>query len=303
LPVVTEFVTRPEPAVINGHEGVRAVATGQSDDGPITLIGAAFNDADRVALAVAIFPQDQDAAYRPTVEAMLESIEIGTPVAAQVDLSLVDGDITPGQFVGGEVSPGQPSVWRFSGEGGQAYLVSVAPLSGADVVLDVLDDSGASILEYGLADSEGGGAAERRLATVPVDGDYYVVVRGYTDSAGPFELGVIPTQAAAGATAEDLAGVWGQQGIHIRFDPEGVYTVAFSAEDLDRAPVLQGPYRVEDGSLILGAEEGSAVCTEGEGSYQAVLLEGGELFLRRAEDPCLLRSRGLSGLVLPPDQY
>lgn len=303
LPLATEFVSGPEPAVVNGHEGVAAVATGESEGRPFMLIGAAFNDGDRIALAASIFPQDQETEFRATVEAMLNSLEIYSSDMAQVDFSAVDGEITPGQPANGEVSPNQPSVWRFSGAGEQAYLVSVAPSASLDVVIDVLDASGASVLEYGRGDSEGAGLAERRLAVLPADGDYYVVVRGYSDnSQGPYAVSVTPTQIAGNATAEALVGTWGQQGLHIRFGPDGVYAVALAAADLDTTPVLRGPYRLEDGRLVLGGDEGAAVCVGGEGSYQALLLEGGELFFRRAEDPCLLRSRGLSGLVMLPGQ-
>lgn len=303
LPIVTELVSGPEAAVVNGHEGVRAVATGESEGRPFLLIGAAFNDDDRIALAASIFPQDQEGEFRTTVEAMLDSIEVVAPDAAQLDLSAVEDEITPGEPANGAVSPSQPAVLRFSGEGGQAYLVSVAPTTTLDVVIDVVDASGASILEYGRGDSEGAGLAERRLAILPADGDYYVVVRGYgADSQGDFEAGVTPTQVVGDATAEELVGTWGQQGLNIRFDPEGGYAVALAAADLDSTPVLRGPYRLEDGLLVLGGDEGAAVCVEGEGSYEALLLEGGELFFRRADDPCLLRSRGLSGLVMLPGQ-
>lgn len=86
--------------------------------------------------------------------------------------------------------------FRFSAIEGVQYTMETTLLSLDDSVLALFDTDGAS--ELAENDDGGLGLASRIVWTCPVSGDYYVVVTGYEDSTGDYEL------ALSAATTGDV---------------------------------------------------------------------------------------------------
>lgn len=107
------------------------------------------------------------------------------------------GFLLYGDTVSGEVTPGEISAWDFIGLEGETIDIIASPTDNAlDLVVDVLDETGTSILESGPVD-DSFGTEEIRGLTLPAQGTYYIAISGFADAAGSYQL----TLAEAGTTA------------------------------------------------------------------------------------------------------
>jgi hypothetical protein len=295
-----EVTAGPDETTIGGQAAIRTAGAGEADGTRFFYSAAAIATDTRVGRAIAIFPETRDAELRPLVDHVLDSIIVGEPTPEPLDLSAVEGEIAPDQPVSAELQPDTTMIWRLTGSVGQSLIVAAIPTSTLDIVVGLVDAGGAPVLAVGEADSEGDGGAERRLVTLSADGDYYVVVRGFTGSGGDFEAAVITTAVAAQVeSAEDLIGSWGDSTFY-RFDADGTFRSAFDPATFDTEPFYLGQYQVENGQIILGRNEAGEFCADGEGVYEGVILAGGELSLSPVEDTCPRRAFGLTDIVLPP---
>ncbi|MCI0399584.1 MAG: protein kinase, partial [Chloroflexi bacterium] len=110
--------------------------------------------------------------------------------AAGPEFPTVLGPVAFGQPVQGNVSSGSQAAWSFVGTPSDLVDITVVPISsGFDLVVDVLDESGASILDGGPVDNSFSTEQILNLA-IPAQGTYYVAVEGYADTGGDFELRV-----------------------------------------------------------------------------------------------------------------
>ena len=81
----------------------------------------------------------------------------------------------------------EPATFTFTGKAGEFADVSVSPTTEEfDVVVDLLDPSGTSLLDAPIDDSFD--AEYIRVLRMPEDGDYTVVVSSYDGNPGDFEI-------------------------------------------------------------------------------------------------------------------
>jgi hypothetical protein len=97
------------------------------------------------------------------------------------------GDVTYSEFYEGSIVGNEASLWTVSAVAGEFLDITVSPISeGLDVVVDVLDENGRSLLDEALDDSYD--TEYIRLLPVPVDGLYTIVITSYDGTDGDFEL-------------------------------------------------------------------------------------------------------------------
>jgi hypothetical protein len=199
-----EVVEGPTAVTINGKFGSSVVIRGDSDNGtPISVFVTLVLNGDNTAVMVAATPQDTEADFRPIFEAMANSIEMSTPVAAPPPES--EGVLLFGVTETSSVTDAGPSAWEFIGLEGEVIDIIVRPLADdLDVVFDVLDESGSSVLDVEVDESFGD--EELRGFTVPASGSYTISVRGFADAVGDYEItlaeaGAAPVAGAIGTIA------------------------------------------------------------------------------------------------------
>lgn len=291
----------PEETTIGDQPAVRVAGAGKAGEVPFIYLAAGIETETRVGRLIAVLPQAREAELRPLVEKVIDSVVVSEPAPPPIDLSKIEGEIASGEPITATLVPDTSMIWHFSGTAGQQLIVSATPTSTLDIVLMLVDAAKAPVLAGGIADSEGDGQSERRLATLPADGDYYVVVRGFTGSGGDFQVAITDTSVAGKIeNAKDLVGTWGNHATMYRFDEDGSFRIATDEATLAAEPIYQGHYQVANGSITLGRNEAGDVCHDSDGTYEGVLLAGGELSLHPVEDNCPPRRNLLNDVVLPP---
>lgn len=188
------FVEGPTATTINGQDAATAVISATSDNGtPLSGVIAIIISGDHAAVIFGATPQESGPEFLPAFQAMVNTIELTEPVVTNTG-PLGEGQEPEGILLFGDrmtaaVSAGTTSVWEFIGLEGESVNISVTPLSSdLDVVVDVQDASGASILERGPVDNSFG-AEEISELVVPASGTYYIIVSGYSDDdAGDYEI-------------------------------------------------------------------------------------------------------------------
>lgn len=187
----------PNPTNVNGQEAAMANISSTSDTGtPLSAIVAVVANLDRAAFVIAATPTDTEDQYRPALEDIIDSIEVGAAtVIAQPE---VEGIVAVGDNVSGIVTEGSRPRWNLIGIEGEIIDITVEPQSDDfDLVVNVFDESGDSILEGGEVDSSFGTEEILGLA-LPYSGNYYIVVRGFDNSVGEYRLMVRATGEPGG---------------------------------------------------------------------------------------------------------
>jgi hypothetical protein len=101
----------------------------------------------------------------------------------------VAGDLAYGRLVRGRLQTADDyELWRFAGRAGDLFDVTVRPLpDDLDLVVDVIDATGLSVLPNGAVD-EFYDTEYVRGAVLPADGEYLVMVWGFAGATGPYEV-------------------------------------------------------------------------------------------------------------------
>jgi hypothetical protein len=187
---------------INGQEATVASIRGDDDQSGQTLLfyTALLRQEQRVAVATGITLEQYADQFQPDLETITNSIRIRTPATPEVPPSL--GQLEYGQTVQDTVQAGVASAWQLTGEEGERIDIRVTPLDDQlDVTVDVLDESGVSILPSGPVD-DAFGMEEVRALTLPAGGEYLVVIRGFARSSGDYQL--VVSQAGNAAAGEAI---------------------------------------------------------------------------------------------------
>ena len=100
--------------------------------------------------------------------------------------SSTDGSIAYNTAVDGGIISNGRSLWTFKANSGDYIYVTIAPASGFDAVLDIIDQNGDSILPLGAVDDSFG--EEITDIQIPADGQYQIAVSGFGDSNGRYQL-------------------------------------------------------------------------------------------------------------------
>ncbi len=200
-----EIVDGPTAITINDQDAAIATITATSDnDTPLTAMIVVILSEDRGAIAFGATPSESSEEFLPIFEAMANTIELTEPVET-VDAPPVDGggDVpaTEGFLLFGDVMTGAVpadgvSAWDFIGLEGEVVDIIIEPLSeDLDVKVDVLNESGASVLDAVVDDSFG--IEEVRELAISASGTYYVVVSGFSaDDAGDYTITFVESGAA-----------------------------------------------------------------------------------------------------------
>jgi len=213
--VITEFdlgdndtiVEGPTAFTVNGQDAVYTIIETESDNGdPLTAYVALVINGDYSAILVGAAPRDQAKEYMGTFAAMAETIEVSEPAATTSDVSTGDqvseGILLYGDSVEASLTDAGSSSWDFIGLEGEVVNVTVEPQGDLDVVVDILDESGASILDFPVDNSFG--VEEITDLAIPGSGTFTIVVSGYDGATGDYSLTL--TEAGTGVAAGDVSG-------------------------------------------------------------------------------------------------
>ncbi|MCA9970719.1 MAG: hypothetical protein KC425_10915, partial [Anaerolineales bacterium] len=128
-------------------------------------------------------------------------------------------------------STADEAVFYFLGQAGDLVDLTVTPDGDLDVVVDVVDAAGASVLEDGAVDWSFD-VESLRLVAIPADDLYGIVVSGFGGAAGTYELALDRTLGGGMDTAMRFDG-------SVAADESAAY--AFTAEAGDRVRVFVQP--------------------------------------------------------------
>ncbi len=111
------------------------------------------------------------------------------------------GALSPGETVTGTIAQDGAVIWTLQGSAGQMFDVVAEPTdAGLDLLLDVLDEDGRTILPSGEIDSTPDTETIYGL-TLPEDGEYQVQLRGFLGSGGGYALTMHPAGSEVGKLA------------------------------------------------------------------------------------------------------
>lgn len=196
-------VEGPTLTTINGQEAVRATVEGSSTGGnQVLLIDVTLvRTAERAAFISAVTLQGVHDQYQETLETLIQSVVLQPLVTTEV--LEPQGSLEYGQTVEGSIAPGGNTSWTFIGVEGERIDLTVRPLDeNLDVTVDIRDNQDNSILPAGPVD-ESFGAETIRGLSLPASAQYTVVVSGFEQASGPFELAI--AEAGALTSAQSIA--------------------------------------------------------------------------------------------------
>lgn len=279
------IVDGPTLTTINGQEAVRATVEGSSTGGDQTLVVyvTLVRAAERAAFISAVTLQSVRDQYVDTLETLIQSVVV-EPLTTDV-VSAPQGSLVYGQTVEGTITAGDIASWTFIGVEGEHIDVTVRPLSdNLDVTVDVRDRQGTSILPGGPVDDSFGVETIRGL-TLPSNAQYTVVVSGFEQSSGAFELAVAEagalTSAQAIALGDTLNGA-------LELDEQDDYL--FSSAQQEPVTVVLIP--VDDLDVVLEILDGEgAIIFQEDRSYGQEQLS----FTPDEGSDYILRVRGYAG--------
>ncbi len=188
-----EILSGPDTVEINGMQVAKATIRTTSDDGTeITGIFAVMIGEEAGGVFAAFTPSATAEQYLPTFEAMLSTVQLSAPTVTDIgttDLPETEGFLLPGDVVENSVEDEDGDTWSYIGLEGEVVDITVEPTGDLDVIVDVLDAEGNSIIG-GELDDQFGTETITALA-FPASGDYYVVVKGFAGGTGDYTLTIV----------------------------------------------------------------------------------------------------------------
>lgn len=199
----SEMTEGPTAVTINGQDAATAVVKGTTDNGtPLSSFLTIITNGDRVIVVMAATPTESEKEFRPQFEAIANSIEMFEPVTPPPPET--QGVLLFGVTETSSVTDAGPSAWEFIGLEGESIDIIVLPLADDfDLIFDLLDESGNSVLDIEVDESFG--LEELRGFTLPASGTYTISVYGFAGSTGDYEI----TLAEAGAMSGTATGSLG----------------------------------------------------------------------------------------------
>jgi hypothetical protein len=170
---------------------------GSIDGSPeVTGIVALIIGEEAGGVFIALTPTELYEEYGPVFEAMLQSMELSAPVAAAGPESA--GILLYGDSVTGTVVDESGVAWSFIGLEGESIDLIVEPTSDVDVVIDILNSSGESVLDGELDlefDTE-----TLEAFVLPATDTYTIIVRGFASGTGDYQLTLLETGSTVTAS-------------------------------------------------------------------------------------------------------
>lgn len=198
--VSPETVSGPTAITIAGQEAATATVEGVDDASGETLLiyTTVVRGEGQIASAAGITLAPYQDRFAPFLSAMAQTIELSEPTGPTVE-----GSLNYGETVRGNVPLGASSAWTFIGVEGETIDVIAMPVDQSlDLMVDVLDSSGASILDGGPVD-EAFGTEEIRQLELPASDEYTVLLNGFAGSSGQYDLTV--SEAGVSAPSATIA--------------------------------------------------------------------------------------------------
>ncbi len=200
----SELREGPTAVTLNGVPAATAIIDAESNSGiPLTAYITVLIDDPWAAIFVATTPIEMEADYQDIFIAMAESIELSAPLMSAASSGMMGAPETEGFLFYGDVVEGvlkenSQTAWSFIGLEGEKIDILVEPASDdLDLTLDILDETGKSILGGAIDDSFG--VESLTGFELTVSGSYFIVINSYDGSPGDFTL----TLAEAGTAATD----------------------------------------------------------------------------------------------------
>jgi hypothetical protein len=193
-----------------GQNAAYMIANAETDSGATIVIYVyVLVQGDYGAALIGAAPAAEADTYLPIFAAMAQTIELSEPTA---DLSGMDmgnlgsaGFLLYGDVVTGEIDDSGEESWSFIGLSGESVDIIVEPDGALDVVVDVLDSEGNSILDgpvdfsFGVEQIEG--------LVLEGDGSFYILISSYDGSPGTYTLSLFESGMASisGVPGGDVA--------------------------------------------------------------------------------------------------
>ena len=194
------YVEEPRNTTIAGQQAVVATIEQAADeDGGSRLVYrmALLQVQSRVALVAGVTLVQVEGRYAPTLESVINSVRLNESQTAEVPQP--QGALEYGETVRGTILAGDASAWTFIGVEGETIDVTVRPLAeGLDVTVDLLDSFRTSLLDSSPIDEAFGTETIRGL-DLPGSDEYTIVVRGFGQASGDYELQVAESGALSAA--------------------------------------------------------------------------------------------------------
>lgn len=278
-------VEGPRQTTIGGQEAVTATIEGSNLDGSQTLIVLVtlLRNQDRMAFIAGVTLLSIIEQYRETLDTVAQSV-----VLRQLETtgeSQSQGVLRYGDAVDGQIESGRSASWTFIGVEGERIDLTVRPLQDdLDVSVDIQNAQGVSILPSAPVDDSFGVETIRGLV-LPASAEYTVLVSGFAQASGTFEVAIgeagALTSAQSIAAGETLNGTLGQ-------DEQDDYL--FSSEQQEAVTIVVNP--VGDLDVVLEVLDGEgAVIYQEDSSYGQEQLS----FTPQPAGSYILRVRGFAG--------
>ncbi|MCA9953483.1 MAG: hypothetical protein H6657_09360 [Ardenticatenaceae bacterium] len=228
----------PTAVTINGQDAaqVGADATDAEGDTAAMQLYLILTDSNIAFVAAGAEASEQDQ-YQPVLDAIVETITLSAPAGSSVenvDINLNGTLLLYGDTVTGAVDATGPAVWGFIGLEGEVVDITVNPEGDFDVVVDVMDDSGNSILPNGPVDASFG-MEEVLDLSIPATGNYAIVVSGFGGDTGNYTLSLNEAGTSSiGITGDGAAIAYGDfvSGAVDSANPVASYSFTAAADDV-----------------------------------------------------------------------
>ena len=185
----------PTAVTINGQSAAEVLADATDAEGDTAVMKILIVMADtRAAVVLAGAETSVEAEMRPLLDAITESIVLSAPVGGPEvptgDVPTSLGFLLYGDTMSGTVDETGPAVWDFIGLEGESVDIFVEPEGDFDLMVDVLNESGVSILPNGEVDASFG-TEEILELVIPASGQYFITIRGFADATGNYTLTLV----------------------------------------------------------------------------------------------------------------
>ncbi len=270
-----EVIEGPTAMTINGADAATAVINSTSENGtPLTSYVVIVIDETRGAVAFGATPAETAEEFLPIFETMAGTIELMEPIVVEgsdtgnsVDLLETEGFLFFGDVMTSVVEPGGTSTWDFIGLKGEVVDIIVEPQTDAlDVTVDVVDESGSSILPAGAIDDSFG--EETILGVeIPADGSYYIVITGFSDAdTGEYQITFNESGSSAGSEGVSMGGdlAYGDSVNGSISEEDAAPAFSFAGNEGDIARVLVDPEDDFDVVVDIVDADGTSLVTAGK---------------------------------------
>lgn len=277
-----QIISGPETLTIAGQEASAATVEGVDEVSEETLVilVTLIRHEGRAAVAAGITLSSYQDQFRPTLDAIAQTIELSEPAGPDIE-----GSLAYGETVQGNVPLGESSAWTFIGVEGEIIDVIAMPVDESlDLMVDVLNSEGASILSDGPVD-EAFGTEEVRRLELPASDEYTVLLNGFAGSSGEYEL----TVSEAGVTAPSATIAIGDR-LTDTIGPDELADYAFiSADGLPVTTIVEPEGDLDVVIEIIHPQDG--IIAEEDSSFGRETLS----FTPTAGLEYLIRVRGFAG--------